>query len=301
VSIPAEQPKFPLEPLMLSSAKLLCLTIAAALLSAARINAAPQQQTDPFAALQAQFQQQQLPALQKFCLDCHSTTAQQGDLDLEQFRSVADIRRNPVPWQRAVELLLQREMPPQEADHQPSTAERQKLTSWIQAVLAADARANAGDPGPVVLRRLNNAELTWAIRDLTGQTLTPASQFPVDSAAGEGFTNVGNALVLSPALIQKYLDAARDVADHAMLLPGRIQFSPSTTSRDWTNEKLAAIRSFYDRYCGSEGGTPVNLQGVQFETNGGGRLPLERCLQALLQNRDALLQGTARIEQIAAD
>ena len=286
---------------MLSSAKLLCLTIAAALLSAARINAAPQQQTDPFAALQAQFQQQQLPALQKFCLDCHSTTAQQGDLDLEQFRSVADIRRNPVPWQRAVELLLQREMPPQEADHQPSTAERQKLTSWIQAVLAADARANAGDPGPVVLRRLNNAELTWAIRDLTGQTLTPASQFPVDSAAGEGFTNVGNALVLSPALIQKYLDAARDVADHAMLLPGRIQFSPSTTSRDWTNEKLAAIRSFYDRYCGSEGGTPVNLQGVQFETNGGGRLPLERCLQALLQNRDALLQGTARIEQIAAD
>ncbi|MFM8725940.1 MAG: hypothetical protein ACKON9_12545, partial [Planctomycetaceae bacterium] len=39
----------------------------------------------------------------------------------------------------------------------------------------------------------------------------------------------------------------------------------------------------------------------QFETNGGGRLPLERCLQALLQNRDALLQGTARIEQIAAD
>jgi len=299
VSIPAEQPNFPPEPLMLSCARLLCLAVAAALLSAARINAAPQQQPDPFAALQSQFQQQQLPALQKFCLDCHSTSAQQGDLDLEQFRSVADIRRNPVPWQRAVELLLQREMPPQDAEHQPSPAERQKLSSWIQAMLAADARANAGDPGPVVLRRLNNAELTWAIRDLTGQSLTPASQFPVDSAAGEGFTNVGNALVLSPALIQKYLDAARDVADHAMLLPNGIQFSPSTTARDWTNEKLAAIRSFYDRYCGSEGGTAVNLQGIQFETNGGGRLPLERYLQTLLEHRDALLQGTVELRQIA--
>ncbi len=284
---------------MLSSPQFLRLATAVVLLTAAQAGAAPQQQADQFTALQTQFQQQQLPALQKFCLDCHSTAAQQGDLDLEQFRSVADIRRNPVPWQRAVQQLDQQEMPPQEADHQPSPDERRNLRNWIQAVLDADARANAGDPGPVVLRRLNNAELTWAIRDLTGQALSPASQFPVDSAAGEGFTNVGNALVLSPALIQKYLDAARDVADHAMLLPGGIQFSASTTSRDWTDEKLAAIRSFYDRYCGSNGGTSVNLQGIQFETNGGGRLPLEKYLQALLEHRDALLQGTVELRQIA--
>lgn len=276
-----------------------CFVIAVLLLSVSA-NAAPQQTRDPFTTLQTQFRTQQLPALQKFCLDCHSATEQQGDLDLEQFRSVADIRRNPVPWQRAVELLDQQEMPPQDAEHQPSPAERQTLKNWIQAVLDADARANAGDPGPVVLRRLNNAELTATIHDLTGQPLSPASQFPVDSAAGEGFTNVGNSLVLSPALIQKYLDAARDVADHAMLLPAGIQFSPSTTARDWTNEKLAAIRSFYDRYCATAGGTPVNLQGVQFETNGGGRLPLERYLHALLSHREALRNGSVDITAVAA-
>ena len=57
------------------------------------------------------------------------------------------------------------------------------------------------------------------------------SIIPVDSAAGEGFTNVGNALVMSPALVQKYLDAGKDIASRAMLLPHGIEFSPKTTSR----------------------------------------------------------------------
>jgi Planctomycete cytochrome C len=148
VSHPAEQPLFPPEPLMLSLSEFLSLATAVAMLTAAQASAAPQQQADQFAVLQSQFQQQQLPALQKFCLDCHSTTAQQGDLDLEQFRSVADIRRNPVPWQRAVQQLDQQEMPPQEADHQPSPDERRNLRNWIQAVLDADARANAEIPAP---------------------------------------------------------------------------------------------------------------------------------------------------------
>ncbi|MCW5557468.1 MAG: DUF1587 domain-containing protein, partial [Verrucomicrobiae bacterium] len=45
--------------------------------------------------------------------------------------------------------------------------------------------------------------------------LDPAREFPADSAAGEGFMNVGSALVMSPALLTKYRDAAREVARHA--------------------------------------------------------------------------------------
>ena len=33
--------------------------------------------------------------------------------------------------------------------------------------------------------------------------LDPAREFPADGAAGEGFTNTGNALVMSPALVTK--------------------------------------------------------------------------------------------------
>src|SRR4029077_2285265 len=97
------------------------------------------------------------------------------------------------------------------------------------------ARARSGDPGPVVLRRLNNAEYTYTIRDLTGvESLDPVREFPADSASGEGFMNVGNSLVMSPSLLAKYLDAAKEIAKHAVLLPDGIGFSPSTSHHHWT-------------------------------------------------------------------
>jgi hypothetical protein len=118
----------------------------------------------------------------------------------------------------------------------------------------------------VVLRRLSNAEYTYTIRDLTGvDSLTPAREFPGDSAAGEGFMNVGNALVMSPALVTKYLDAAKEIASHAMLLPDGIRFSPSTTRRDWTEELLTDIRGVYREFTDQGGGTSVNLQGIRFD------------------------------------
>ncbi len=254
---------------------------------------------DDFAPLQSAYEATFRTQLQKYCLGCHSTVEKQGDLDLQRFQSVADMRTDVVPWQRAIEMMDDGEMPPKDADHRPSPAEHKALRNWIRAVLDADAKANAGDPGPVVLRRLNNAEFTWTIEDLTGVPINVAGEFPVDSAAGEGFTNVGNALVMSPALIQKYLDAARGVAAHAMILPHGIEFSPNTTTRDWTDEKLAAIRKFYARYSDSGGATAVNLQGIQFETNGGGRLPIERYLAASIVERNGLTSGTTTLADAA--
>jgi len=75
--------------------------------------------------------------------------------------------------------------------------------------------ASAGDAGPVVLRRLNNAEYNFTIQDLTGVDLYPAREFPPDSAAGEGFTNTGSSLVMSPAMLTKYFDAGKEIAKHA--------------------------------------------------------------------------------------
>ncbi len=257
------------------------------------------QDIESFESLQAQFQTTQHPVLEKYCLSCHSAVENQGELDLEQFRSVASIRSNVVPWQRVIEMLQDGEMPPKDAKTKPTPAEISSLKNWVQAILHADSIANAGDPGPVVLRRLNNAEFTYTIQDLTGLKLNPAREFPADSAAGEGFTNVGGALVISPALIQKYLDAAKEISSHAMLVPTGIQFSENTTQRDWTNEKLAAIQKFYARFSDNGGATAVNLQGIQFDTNNGGRLPLESYLRATLMERESLQSGTTTIAKIA--
>jgi hypothetical protein len=113
-------------------------------------------------------------------------------------------------------------------------------------------------------------------------SLDPAREFPVDGAAGEGFTNVGSALVMSPALLTKYLDAAKEVAQHAVMLPDGMRFSASTSPQDWTDEALARIRAFCAQYTSRATGDQVTLQGIDLDTGSGeGRLPVAEYLQAL--------------------
>jgi hypothetical protein len=250
-------------------------------------------------ALERDFTRRALPVLKTYCLGCHSTEKHEDDLDLERFTSFAEVLKQPKLWQSVVDQIALGEMPPKDKP-QPSEAQREHLTGWINSALEAAAHAQVGDPGLVVLRRLNNAEYTYTVRDLTGVTsLDPAKEFPVDSASGEGFMNVGNSLVMSPSLVTKYLDAAKDVADHAVLLPDGIGWSSSTSQRDWAEERLAAIREFYGRFSVPGGGSAVNLQGIKFDTKDGGVLPLEKYLEATLVERDALKSRKKSIMEVA--
>lgn len=256
---------------------LLCLTV----LPSAGIAAST-------ARLERSFDKEMLPLVKTYCLGCHSTAKQKGDLDLERFKTLADVMKHSKVWQGVVEQIALGEMPPKEKP-QMTAPEREKLLAWVNDTLDEAARLRAGDPGPVVLRRLNNAEYTYTIRDLTGvASLDPAKEFPVDSASGEGFMNVGNSLVMSPSLVTKYLDAAKDIAAHAVLVPDGIAFSPSTSQADWAGERLAAIRAFYARHSVNGGGSAVNLQGIKFDTKDGGVLPLKKYLEATMELRSLL-------------
>jgi Protein of unknown function (DUF1592)/Protein of unknown function (DUF1588)/Protein of unknown function (DUF1587)/Protein of unknown function (DUF1585)/Protein of unknown function (DUF1595)/Planctomycete cytochrome C len=247
----------------------------------------------------ADFARQIRPTLREYCLGCHSTEKHKGDLDLERFTTAEAARQNPRIWQSVVEQVSLGEMPPKDKP-QPTPARREQLLGWANGVLDDFARAHAGDPGPVVLRRLSNAEYTYTVRDLTGVgSLNPAKEFPADSASGEGFMNVGNSLVMSPSLVTKYLDAGKEIANRAMLLPDGIAFSPSTSARDWAEEKLAAIRAFYARFTENGGGSAVNLQGIKFDTKDGGVLPLRKYLAATIANRIALKSGKASVTEVA--
>lgn len=255
----------------------------------------------PFAALSAEYQREIRPLMRQYCLGCHSTAKKAGELDLERFGTLAEARRGVKAWAHVAEMLDSREMPPKGAK-QPTPQQRARLSGWVKRFLDAEARSNPGDPGPVVLRRLNNAEYTYTVRDLTGiPDLDPVREFPADSAAGEGFTNTGAALAMSPALLTKYFDAGKEIAQHVELLPDGFRFSRHTTRADWTNEALDRIRSLYARYSDSGGAETVNLQGIVFKTNEGGRLPVERYLAALLAERAALQAGTKSFAGVAAE
>jgi hypothetical protein len=113
----------------------------------------------------------------------------------------------------------------------------------------SEARKNAGNPGLVLARRLSNAEYNYTIRDLTGVDLRPAREFPVDPANPAGFDNSGESLSMSPALLNKYLQAARAVGDHMVLTPHGFDFAPHPMLVETDREKYAIKRivDFYQR------------------------------------------------------
>ncbi len=221
------------------------------------------------------------PLLKRYCLDCHSTKLKKGHLDLERFATVHEIREDLKPWTLVIEQLVAGEMPPK-GKPQPTADERKRLVTWVRTFLDAEARSRAGDPGHVPLRRLSNAEYDATVRDLTGVDLRPAREFPADGAAGEGFTNAAEGLAeMSPTLLNKYLTAAKDLADHAVLLPDGFRFSLGKTRRDRTNEGTAALRRFYADYA-----------------TGDGTLPVQPYLLATVRHRPALAAG--RFDEVAA-
>ncbi len=222
------------------------------------------------------------PLVQTYCSTCHSAEKHKGGLNLARFESITEVRKDVAPWEHVVEMLEAGEMPP-EGKKQPSADERRRLLAWTHDFLNDEARARAGDPGFVPLRRLSNAEYSNTVRDLTGVGLDPAKEFPADGAAGEGFTNAAEALAdMSPTLLNKYLLAAKAIAAHAVLLPEGFRFSMGDARRDWTNECMESIRRFYAGYTGDDG-----------------RLPLGPYLLATLRYRDAIASGQVTVEGVA--
>lgn len=123
------------------------------------------------------FQQGIQPLLREYCISCHSTAEKKGELDLQRFQSIQEVKRHPAIWQAVLEQLANNEMPPKD-ERQLSADQKRTLMRWVEATLDEVSLAGAGDPGPVVLRRLSNAEYDYTLRDLTGiASLDPAS-FP---------------------------------------------------------------------------------------------------------------------------
>jgi hypothetical protein len=208
----------------------------------------------------AEFDQQIQPLMVKLCGKCHGQIPTDNDLDLTSFRSAEAIVAKPKLLSDVADRLRLGDMPPKEAT-QPTPAEREQLLNWIAAALDAEATSRAGDPGPVTLRRLSNAEYDHAVRDLTGVDLRPtqAREFPADSVGGEGFANVGDAMPVTPELVERFHQTARDVAARVVLLPDGFRFSPSTERPDWTEEALKPLRSFHARYAGPNGEPPLEM------------------------------------------
>jgi mono/diheme cytochrome c family protein len=198
--------------------------------------------------LDRQFAQNVRPLVTKYCVGCHSGNTPAAQFDLKAYDTMAPVVRDYPRWALVLDRLIANEMPPKQAPQLPAEA-RKLVIDWIQAVRGEEIRRNSGDPGPVLARRLSNAEYNYTVRDLTGVDLRPAREFPVDPANQAGFDNSGESLTVSPALISKYLEAARQTAYHLVLTPDGLAFAPYPMLVETDREKYAIQRivDFYQR------------------------------------------------------
>jgi mono/diheme cytochrome c family protein len=189
------------------------------------------------------------PFLQANCVPCHGPDRPKGQLDLSAVRDLRAAIHELAHLETAAEMIASGEMPPAKAKTHPSSDQRAPVLAWIRAVRQQEARRNAGDPGPVLARRLSNAEYDYTVRDLTGVDIRPTREFPVDPANEAGFDNSGESLVMSPALLKKYLDAARAVSEHVVLGPTGLAFAPRPVVSDTDRDAYAVERivRFYQR------------------------------------------------------
>jgi cytochrome c553 len=194
------------------------------------------------AALQRHFETTVKPFIQTYCVTCHGGDDPEAELDLSGFGNLNQVIDDYADWDLALDKLKAGDMPPKKAKKHPEPQSTQQIIEWIRAVRFHQAMKFAGDPGPVLPRRLSNSEYDYTIRDLTGVDIRPAREFPVDPANQAGFDNSGESLAMSPALLKKYLSAARTVADHLVLKTDGFEFAPHPVVADTDRDKYYVLR-----------------------------------------------------------
>jgi Protein of unknown function (DUF1592)/Protein of unknown function (DUF1588)/Protein of unknown function (DUF1587)/Protein of unknown function (DUF1585)/Protein of unknown function (DUF1595)/Planctomycete cytochrome C len=168
----------------------------------------------PASSLGADFEQDIKPLLTRSCYACHNSALRNADLNLMSFETESAVLADTKTWEKVLEKTRTRQMPP--APFPPLTDEEvHGLTGWIEAAFERQDEARAPDPGRVTARRLNRTEYDNTVRDLLGVTLRPALDFPQDDS-GYGFDNNGDVLSLSPALMERYVNAAERMAKAAL-------------------------------------------------------------------------------------
>lgn len=202
------------------------------------------------------------PLLREYCFDCHGNDLAEARLNLEEMTAAADFGKRFKEWEKVVAMVRGRKMPP-DTMPQPDDAQRETVIRSVETELARFIDEHEGDPGPVVVRRLTSAEYGYTIEDLTGIELKAVEGFVSDAVAGEGFTNAGAGQFMQDSTLERYLEAAKIVADHAVIGSGPLDFHTDPGQTGLELSAIARIQKIYRehgfRTAAGEGAEPFGL------------------------------------------
>jgi hypothetical protein len=201
---------------------------------------------------------------ERYCFECHGTYKPEANLSIERLLAEGELGPESEHWEKIADAIESEVMPPVEATNFPSAGERAAAASWVRGALNRYAELHAGEPGRVTVRRLTSAEYAYAIEDLTGIPIKVGIDASSDSVGGEGFTNFGDVQFVQDASIERYLEAAKLVADHAVIGSGPMGFYTDPGRTGLELSALARINELYStrgfRVVSGEGGRPFGLE-----------------------------------------
>ena len=226
---------------------------------------------------QQQTEQQAAGAmLGQYCAGCHSPQVRTAGMVVTA-AGLDQIAQNAETWEKVVRQLRQGGMPPP-GSPRPAPAVYARTATFLEGTLDRAAAANP-IPGDLPdLHRLTRTEYKNAIRDLLALDNLPKEMdyeflLPTDNASS-GFDNLADLLYLSPATMERYLDAARKVARLAVGDPT----APVMVNSHRTPDEGPQNLQLEELGLGTRGGIAVRSYfpvdgeyGFTVETAGGGR------------------------------
>ena len=154
----------------------------------------------------------------KYCVSCHGAQSQEGDRRFDQLWGDKLTSENIESFHEILDRLNLADMPPEDAELQPTDEQRIAIAEKLAQGLAAIKSKNAKPQ--TVFRRLNRQEFDAAVRNVLGleeMLADPTSDFPPDETV-DHFRTVGDTLVLSDFLLTQYLKATGEYLDEAQEL-----------------------------------------------------------------------------------
>jgi hypothetical protein len=152
--------------------------------------------------------------INKYCVTCHSDRLKTGGLTLAS-ADLAHPAANAETWEKVVRKLRTGAMPPAGAPR-PDRATSDSVAAFLEREIDRDAIARP-QPGKLSrVHRLSRTEYQNAVRDLLALDALPKEidyslLLPPDNSSS-GFDNIADLLFVSPAVMERYLDAAEKIS-----------------------------------------------------------------------------------------
>jgi hypothetical protein len=190
--------------------------------------------------------------LDTYCVTCHNQRLRTAGLALDSL-DVTTPGANPEVWERVIEKLRARAMPPPGLPR-PDAATYQAVAGWLETEIDRAWTASP-NPGRInAVHRLNRTEYNNAIRDLLAVDLDVRTLLPGDETADGSFDNFADVLTISTAHLERYLSVARMVTRLAVGLPPA---SPGLATYAVPLHVVQDDRQSEDLPFGSRGGIAV--------------------------------------------